>query len=158
MRNTLNDRNYDSFVTSRLRPGNPNSSAVEVIIGNAGDISGGGGGSSLGSKNWLNEYQESLAVVNGITTSILTHTFSSTNASMIYSVSASGENISVYELFIDSVLIEKKRTYFGTSMDVEFNFNFGFAVGLGSVLELKVFHTRTNNGDYNATLKYAEDL
>lgn len=156
MRKVLDSREYDKFVPSRLRPGQPESSAVEVIIGNVNDIAGGSGGSV--SQDYFTAHQDISSVVSGITTSILTHTFSSVRPTNIYSISASGENISLYELFIDSVLVEKKRTYFGSGMNVEFNFNFGFKVGLGSTIQLKVVHMRSATSDYNATLKYAEVL
>lgn len=148
--NAILDRESDKFVESPTRA---NKTAVEVVIGNPNDISGGG---SAVNQNWLIEYQESFGIVSGVTTQILNHTFSLSNASKIYSVSASGENVSTYELFIDSVLIEKKRTYFGGSIDVEFDFNFGYSVPLGSVLELKVHHLRPSPSDFNVTLKYAE--
>jgi hypothetical protein len=41
IRNTLQEREYDKFVES---PNRPNKSAIEVVIANPGDISGGGGG------------------------------------------------------------------------------------------------------------------
>lgn len=109
-------------------------------------------------QDWFTANQETSSVVSGITTSILTHTFSAIKASKIYSITASGDNVSMYELFIDSVLVEKKRASFASSMNVEFNFNFGFKVGLGSTVQLKVVHMRSSNSDYNATLKYAEVL
>lgn len=150
IRNTTGERIQDVFVESPTRS---EKTAVEVYVGNAGDINAGGV-----SVNSLSDYQETLGVISGVTTSILNHTFSATKASKIYSISASGENVSLYELFIDSVLIEKKRTYFGGDLNTEFNFNFGFSVGLSSVLELKAHHLRPNPSDYNVTLKYTEAI
>ena len=153
IRDTTGERIQDVFVESPTRA---NKTAVEVYVGNAGDISGGGG--TTVNVNSLSDYQETTGVINGVTTSILNHTFSATKASKIYSISASGENVSLYELFIDSVLIEKKRTYFGGDLNTEFNFNFGFSVGLSSVVELKAHHLRPNPSDYNVTLKYTEAI
>lgn len=150
IRETTGERIQDSFVESPTRA---NKTAVEVYVGNAGDINTGSA-----AVNSLSDYQETTGVINGVTTSILNHTFSATKASKIYSISASGENVSLYELFIDSVLIEKKRTYFGGDLNTEFNFNFGFSVGLSSVLELKAHHLRPNPSDYNVTLKYTEAI
>lgn len=152
IRNTRAERGYDSYVESPTRA---NKTAVEVYVGNPGDISGGGGTTSV---NLKTDYQSVSAVVNSITTTVLSHTFSSSLASKIYSVSASGENISLYELLIDSVLVEKKRTYFGESLNVSFDFPTGYSVGLSSLVELKVYHTRPTTADFNATLKYSEAL
>jgi len=152
IRDTHAEREYDSYVESPTRA---NKTAVEVYVGNPGDISGGGGSTSVSLKS---DYQENASVVTGVTSTVLTHTFSATLNSRVYSVSASGENIAMYELLINSVLVEKKRTYFGESLNVCFDFSQGYPVGLSSVLELKVYHTRPVTASFNSTLKYTETV
>lgn len=73
IRDTTGERIQDAFVESPTRA---NKTAVEVYVGNAGDINTGGI-----SANSLSDYQETLGVVSGVTTSILNHTFSATKAS-----------------------------------------------------------------------------
>lgn len=158
MRQSLDLRETDKFIPSRLRPGNPNSSAVEVVIGNPEDISGGGGGGSVTTLNILSSYQERTSVAMGVTVNVISHTFSLTNDSKIRAISVSGTNIATYEMFIDSVLIEKKRTYFGSSLDAVFDFSQGYRVPIGATLEIKAHHFRPSSADFNATLKYTEAL
>lgn len=106
--------------------------------------------------NLKSQYDEVTNVVAGVTTTVLTHTFSPTINTSIKSVSVSGDNVATYELFIDSVLIEKQRTYFGGSLNAMLDFYQGQSVGLGSVLEIKAHHQRPMVGSFNATLKYTE--
>jgi len=138
------------FVESPTRANQP---AVEVVIGNPGAISG-GTGLSLSDINTY--YQEANSVVSGITTTVLSHTFAGLGANKVYSLSASGTNIATYELLINSVLVEKKRTSFGSALDVKFDFYPNLKALVGSVLQLKVTHNRISTGDFNATLKYSE--
>jgi len=149
IRSTTGERIQDAFVESPTRL---NQTAVEVFVGNANDIST---GASLQLKT---DYQESIGVVAGITTTVLTKTFSATKESKIYSISCSGENISVYELFINSVLIEKKRTYLGSDLNIKFDYSYGLKASLSALLELKIYHTRPSVADFNATLKFTEAL
>lgn len=142
IRGSTEERLTDVFVES---PSRANKTAIEVF----GSFSTNDSASTL-----LSDYQEAAAIVSGVTTLILTHTFSSD--AKIHSVCASGENIAMYELFVDSVLLERKRTYFGSSLDLIFDYGSKYDVLSGAVLELKVVHNRPMTADFNATLKYLE--
>ncbi len=151
IRSTLEEREFDSFRESPTRAGK---TAVEVYLSNPGDISGGGSSSV----NLKTEYSEISSVVSGVTSTLLSHVFGLLVQSKIRSVSVAGDNIATYEMFIDSNLIEKKRTYFGGSLNENFDFSQGLSVGLGSTLEIKVYHLRPSVGSFSATLKYSEGL
>lgn len=142
------DKEQDKFVESPTRL---NKTAIEVFVGNAIAIVP--ASTSAAQKS---QYSEVLGVVSGITTSVLLH--ACIVDTILYGVSASGENIAEWELLVDSVLLEKKRTYFGGSLNTEFLFPNGYFVAPGKNIEITVVHLRPSTASFNATLKYSESL
>jgi hypothetical protein len=82
------------------------------------------------------------------------------NKSYVQKVSASGGNIAEYKLYLNSNLIYKKRTAFGSSLNCEFSFDTasesGLLVNSSDVLELKVIHNRSQPANFNATMQVLE--
>lgn len=75
-------------------------------------------------------------------------------------ISCSGENIAKYIVYINSLPIDVNRTYFGGSLNVEFNFtssmNSGYELSSGDLIEIKVYHTRVYTADFNSRIQILE--
>ena len=68
----------------------------------------------------------------------------------------SGTNIAEYELVINGNTQDKKRTYFGNSLNGIFDFNNGLIIPAGQTIEVFVIHNRSNVGDFNARIQILE--
>lgn len=65
---------------------------------------------------------------------------------------ASGTNIAYYEVLVNGTVRAKKYTYFGGDLSIDFDFGSGIAVSSGQTVLVRVEHTRTMTGDFNATI------
>lgn len=118
---------------------NPDGS-INVVVDTAG-----------ATKELLSEYSEVLGVVSGITTLIGSYTAIANT--YLQKIEFSGTNIAEYELVIDGVTEDKKRTYFGNSLNGSFDFNDGWEIPAGQVIEIYVVHNRPSTGDFNARIQ-----
>lgn len=100
-------------------------------------------------------YDEVTGVVSGITTIINQVTL--VENVLLQKIEFSGTNIAEYELVIDGNTEDKKRTYFGSSLNGTFDFNQGLALVIGQVITVQVIHTRPNVGIFNARMQFLED-
>jgi len=116
---------------------NPDGS-INVVIGNS-------------SKELISSYSEVTGVVSGITTLIGSYTAISNT--YLQKIEFSGTNIAEYELIIDGITQDKKRTYFGNSLNGNFDFGQGLEVLTGDIIEIYVVHQRPNVGDFNARIQ-----
>jgi hypothetical protein len=105
-------------------------------------------------------YNESLAVVSGSPVTLLTYTVMPSITSKVQRILFSGENIAKYQVFVNSVAISTKRTYFGSSLNGVFEFTGNSGGGLnmnaGDILLVQVSHQRPYPGDFEATLEVIE--
>lgn len=99
-------------------------------------------------------FNEVLAVVGGITTLVVTYT--AAMGDLLQKVAYSGTNIAEYELVINGITQDKERTYFGNSLNGEFDFNAGLVLMVGDVVEVFVIHMRPSVGDFNARIQILE--
>lgn len=100
-------------------------------------------------QEYLYEFQETSSVVPNAETLIFTKTVTDTKY-FIDKIEVSGENKAIYNIYLDSTLINRKRTYYTYLNDV---FNFGeMELTTGQVIEVKVEHEGPTNADFNATL------
>lgn len=99
----------------------------------------------------INSYDEVTGVVNGITTLIAS--YSAIANTFLQKIEFSGTNIAEYELVIDGDTQDKKRTYFGNSLNGCFDFNDGLQVPSGQLIEIYVVHDRPSSGDFNARIQ-----
>ncbi len=118
---------------------NPDGS-INVIV----DTTGSG-------KTLLTKYTQVIGIVSGITTLIGTYTAISNT--FLQKIEFSGTNIAEYELRINSITQDKKRTYFGNSLNSNFDFNDGLQVTSGQVIEIYVVHERPDPGDFNSRIQ-----
>lgn len=101
-----------------------------------------------------NHYGEVTNIVNGVTTLIISYLASPNDS--LQKVEFSGTNIAEYELVIDGLTQDKKRTYFGNSLNGNFDFNDGLTILVGQLVEIYVIHNRSMVGDFNARIQILE--
>lgn len=99
-------------------------------------------------------YSEVTGIVSGITTLIASYTASTGN--LLQKIEFSGTNIAEYELIINGITQDKKRTYFGNSLNGIFDFNNGLSIPVGQTVEIYVIHNRPDVGDFNARIQILE--
>lgn len=116
--------------------------SINVVVGGSGGV--------ISSK-----YTEVLGVVAGITTLIGTYT--AVINDFLQKIDFSGTNIAEYELVINGITQDKKRTYFGSSLNGSFDFNDGLPVPAGQVIEIYVVHNRPSTGDFNSRIQTREN-
>lgn len=104
-------------------------------------------------------YSDASGVSSGVTSTVLSYTVPVSKVQNIIEVIAGGSNIAVYELYINSTLKAKKRTYFGDSLSCTFYFgNTGFEIVAGDLVEVKATSQRPGTSDFECELVYAEAL
>lgn len=102
------------------------------------------------------EYSEVTGIVAAVVTLIGAFTASSPNT-LLQKVDFSGTNIAEYELRINSITEDKKRTYFGNSLNGSFDFNEGLLITTGDTVEVYVVHNRPSTGDFNIRIQTLEN-
>ncbi len=115
--------------------------------------------SSSGTEVVKTIYTEVIGIAKAVDTLLVTYTVPvGKTAELLYS-DFSGENISEYRILLNSVVIDKKRTYFGAGLNEEFNFKDtrgGIPLVAGDVVEVKTIHNRPMVGDFNARIQVLE--
>lgn len=104
----------------------------------------------------VNTYLETTAVPSGSETLIATYTVPSGKLAYLYLVEGSGENIALYSVYLNGTRISQKRTYYGSGLNVDFEFAYAFSKGLalnaGDIVSLKTIHNRPTPGDFEGKL------
>lgn len=104
-------------------------------------------------------YDEITAVPASVLTDILTYTAPPLVSSYLQKIEVSGSNIAEYTIQINSTIMDKKRTYFGAPLNVEFKFveiGTGLPLAPGDVITVKVIHARPSVGNFNSRLQVVE--
>ncbi len=96
------------------------------------------------------------SVASGSETTILTYIVPLLVDSFLKRIEVSGSNIAVYNIYVDTVLIARKRTYFGSALNSDFDFAAGIKYVSGQTIEVKVLHGRPTTGDFEARLQVNE--
>jgi hypothetical protein len=109
-----------------------------------------------GVANLKNYYSESNSVGTGITTLVASYTAS--NGDFLQKIEFSGTNIAEFELVINGVTQDKKRTYFGAALNGTFDFNEGIKVPAGQIIQVFAVHDRPSAGDFNARIQILETI
>ena len=100
------------------------------------------------------QYNEVTGVATGVTT--LVNSYLASTGDLLQKIEFSGTNIAEYELVIDGLTQDKKRTYFGNSLNGKFDFNNGLEILVGQLVEIYVVHNRSSTGDFNARIQILE--
>ena len=101
-----------------------------------------------------------VALVPTSTNTIL-HTFTAPANQITYldKIIVSGENIATYTILKNGDVIDRGRTYFGSSLDKTFDFQSGdrgILLDAGDIITVSVYHTRPDAAPFNARIQTAE--
>lgn len=169
---------YDTATNSLRTTGGGGSGPIEVIIDQSTDSIRLGDGTNLitgttyGSKTGLdvniitpnvstiNKFNSINSVVANNETTIVSHTAIAGKQTFLQKISASGQNIAEYTIKKNSVPIERKRSYFGGSLNIEIDFegilNKGELLVPGDIIEVTVLHLRPETANFDARLQLIE--
>ena len=104
-------------------------------------------------------YNEITSVAASVLSSIQTYTVPVVSFAYLQKVEVSGTNIAEYTIEINSVVQDKKRTYFSGSLNTDFTFvesGTGIPLSTGDIVEIKVVHLRPTVGDFNSRIQVIE--
>jgi hypothetical protein len=112
------------------------------------------------SVNTLNIYNEQSAITSGILTTLASYTTPISTNKKLQKIICSGDNVSKYLVYVNGSVIDLNRTYFGGSLNVDFDFtsanDLGYGLSTGDLIEVKVIHNRLTVSDYNARIQILE--
>lgn len=102
-------------------------------------------------------YGEITSVPHTSLTTILSYTVPiGVTSAALEVVTVSGTNIATYHVEVNSATVDKKRTYFGGALNDVFKFNKSVILNTGDIVRIRVEHSRSMLGDFNARLSLTE--
>lgn len=108
----------------------------------------------------INSYNEVTSVGAASPTVVNTYIVPLGKDAFLQQIAFSGTNIATYEVLVNNIVIDKKRTYFGTSLDSNFHFSNssadGYVLASGDVVTVRVTHNRPDLGDFNCRVQALE--
>jgi hypothetical protein len=122
-------------------------------------IASGGGGSSDGTflpdESALN-YFSSVSLPGGADQDMLVYTVPAGKTLYLGYAQAGGQNIARYDLLIDGVLQDRRRTYYAGDFSVEFSFfmpnRFGLPVTQGKQVKIRARHDNPLAGNFEGKI------
>ena len=102
-----------------------------------------------------NTYNEITSVPSSTPSVILNYTPSVNGR--ITQVAISGTNIATYTVLVNSIIVDKARTYFSGGLNYNFEMDSGYVVNAGVPIQVMVTHDRPSLGDFNARLQFIEE-
>lgn len=73
-------------------------------------------------------------------------------------IDVSGTNLATYQIEVNSIVVDKKRTYHGAALNEVFEFNKSIPLNTGDIVRVMVEHQRPFVGDFNARLTITEKI
>lgn len=107
----------------------------------------------------ITSYDEVLAVASATLTTIQTYSVPPSTTAFLQKISTSGTNIAEYQIEINSIIYDKRRTWFNGSLNLDFEFSFtknGLPLVAGDTVTVRVIHNRPNTGDFNSRIQVLE--
>lgn len=108
----------------------------------------------------VNTFNDATSVPTSTDTTVTSYTAPVGKTTYLQKITASGTNIAKYEVKVNGVIVDRKRTYFSGPFDVEFEFsnevNNGYPLSVGDVVTLVVNHTRAATGDFESRIQSIE--
>lgn len=98
-----------------------------------------------------NTYNEITSLASSSLTTIVSKT--ATGISRLILSEVSGSNIAEYTVELNSIVIAKARTYFGSSLNHNFDFKDGIELVATDVVRIRVIHFRPELGDFNGRIE-----
>ena len=106
-------------------------------------------------------FNDVAAVGSGMTVQIGSYTVPVGKTALLQQVSAGGDNIAIYYLYLNGVLIDQQRTYFGGSPTTVFSFNTGvvsgYALQAGDQITVFVNNFRPSASDFTSRIQVIEN-
>jgi len=103
-------------------------------------------------------YNEVTSVATSVITTVITYTVPAVSYAKLNTIDVSGTNIAQFQVEINTVVIDKKRTYFSGPFNEVFNFDSSISLIAGDIVRVRVLHTRPFVGDFNARLTVSEQI
>lgn len=107
--------------------------------------------------DFISEFNEISSVVGGSEATILTYTVPIATDFHMQKIDVSGTNIATFNIYVNTIIQARQRTYFGGSLNVNFDFSNvakkGYPLEAGDIVEIKVIHSRPEAGDFDARLQ-----
>lgn len=108
-----------------------------------------------------NTYGEASAVPSGVETAIVSYMVPLIMTSAILQrVSVSGENVGRFQVFVNGVVIDTRRTYYGGEFNTYFEFSMGsgdgYTLAPGDLVVIKILHNRVFSGNFQARIQALE--
>lgn len=108
-----------------------------------------------------NTYNEASAVPSGVETLIVQYVVSLIlSSALLQRVSVSGSNVGRYQVFVNSVVVDTRRTYYGGQFNEYFEFSMGsgdgYSLAPGDIVAVKVLHDRAYVGDFQGRIQALE--
>lgn len=109
-----------------------------------------------------NTYNEITGIIKETLTTLVTYSVPVNKTGILQRGSASGENIATFTLSVNGVVQYKKRTYFASDFNVEFDLTTGqdngFLLQPSDTVTIEVIHHRPDPGDFEARIQVFEIL
>jgi hypothetical protein len=103
-------------------------------------------------------YNEVSSIASAAPTALLTYTVPPLTSAQLETVDVSGSNVATYQILVNGSVVDKRRTYFGNSLNDKFDFGKFISLSAGDIVVVRVEHTRPSLGDFNARLTVTEKV
>lgn len=108
-----------------------------------------------------NTYNQASAVAPGVETTLVTYIVPmDVTSAFLQRISVSGENVARYQVFVNGVVFDTRRTYYGGSFNEYFEFavngSDGASLEPGDTVAVKVLHDRVYVGDFHGRIQVLE--
>lgn len=105
-------------------------------------------------------YNEDGTVVTGVTADLVSYTVPVGKKAFLIRIEVSGENIAKYSVLVNSAVKSVKRTYYGSSLNENFEFGSGngsgFFLNAGDQVDVQVIHGQPATGIFDGTIQVIE--
>ncbi len=106
------------------------------------------------------KFNELLSVASGVTVTIVSYQVPVGMTAILQRISSSGQNIAQYDVYLNNVKFDTKRTYFGSAINVDFDYTSGSSDGLvlqaGDTLAVQVYNYRPSSANFEARIQVLE--
>lgn len=137
-----------------------NNGATDLGINTDGSINVNLVSSTPSNQKVLLNYNEVSSVGTNILTTLITYTVPVSKTAILQRISVGGENVATYQVLINNVAVETKRTWWGAGMNELFMYDTGsergYALATGDIVKVTVIHTRPMMGNFESTMQVIE--
>lgn len=106
-----------------------------------------------------NIFNELLAVASGATVNLVSYIVPAGKSAILDRIFVSGENIALFEVYLNAIKIDVTRTYFGSSLNSLLDYssnNSGYTLSSTDTLVVQVTHNRPSSGNFEGRIQIIE--